>query len=253
MYQVVISENERRLADANERLTTAYNADKRQAAEFLVSQIELLKEERRALLEDNDSLNIKMNDLYSELDQQRRDSQVIDFLQGADGPYNDDDERQRRMFKRIQELEDLLVEMKQKSGVQRILELETQVNQLNIEVGRKAQLVEAANAKVEEFGKKETLCLAESEVITFFSELLKEKDDQLSRKNRQLDTMTLTEQQKQGERAKLESLVKERTEAYDDLKSRKVQFTEMIKERELRATQPDQRSKWFAEESELLA
>ena len=94
MYQVVISENERKLAEANERLTTVYGNEKRQAAEFLVSQIELLKEERRALLEDNDNLNIKLNELYSEIHQLRRDNQIIDFLQGAEGPaHSEEDER----------------------------------------------------------------------------------------------------------------------------------------------------------------
>jgi hypothetical protein len=57
----VITENERRLADANERIASMFHEkDKKQAAEFLVSQIELLKEERKALLVDNDALNIKL-------------------------------------------------------------------------------------------------------------------------------------------------------------------------------------------------
>jgi len=41
------------------------------------------------------------------------------------------------MFRRIEELEDLLIEMKQKSGVSRIIELETQINHLNLEIARK--------------------------------------------------------------------------------------------------------------------
>lgn len=59
----MITENDRRLAEANEKLAMVYNEhDKRVAAEFLASQIELLKEERRALLEDNDVLNLRISE-----------------------------------------------------------------------------------------------------------------------------------------------------------------------------------------------
>ena len=46
--------------------------DKRIAAEFLVSQIELLKEERRALLEDNDALNVKLHESYADNEDLRK-------------------------------------------------------------------------------------------------------------------------------------------------------------------------------------
>jgi FtsZ-binding cell division protein ZapB len=39
-----------------------------------VSQIELLKEERRALLEDNDDLNGKLNELYFENEALRKEA-----------------------------------------------------------------------------------------------------------------------------------------------------------------------------------
>lgn len=66
-YQSVMAENDRRLADANDRIANSFSDhEKRKAAEFLASQIELLKEERRALLEDNDLLNVRINDLLME-------------------------------------------------------------------------------------------------------------------------------------------------------------------------------------------
>lgn len=48
----------------------------------MVSQIELLKEERRALLEDNDALNIKLHEQYAENETLRKQMQVVEFLQG---------------------------------------------------------------------------------------------------------------------------------------------------------------------------
>lgn len=93
-YQAVISENERRLADANERITQLFQEkDKRSAAEFLVSQIELLKEERKALLEDNDALNIKLHDAYAENEDLRKHLQILDFLQSSEGIVNNEEER----------------------------------------------------------------------------------------------------------------------------------------------------------------
>ena len=61
------------------------------------------------------------------------------------------------MFKRIEELEDLLVEMKQKSGVAKIVELETQLTQANIEIGRKTQIIDELSTKLREAGGKEVV------------------------------------------------------------------------------------------------
>ncbi len=59
-----------------------------------MSQIELLKEERRALLDDNDALNIRLHDMQVEYDALRKDVEIIDFLHGLDmHPHSDDEER----------------------------------------------------------------------------------------------------------------------------------------------------------------
>lgn len=107
------------------------------------------------------------------------------------------------MFKRIEELEDLLIEQKQKSGVAKIVELETSINQLNVEIGRKSQLIETQNEKFRENQKKETMYLDESEAINFFSELLKDKDSQIKKLQSKLDSLSNSEQIKEAERQKL--------------------------------------------------
>lgn len=56
-----------------------------------MSQIELLKEERRALLDDNDTLNAKLNDLYFENEALRKEVQTFDFLREGE-------DKERRMF-----------------------------------------------------------------------------------------------------------------------------------------------------------
>lgn len=155
------------------------------------------------------------------------------------------------MFKRIEELEDLLIEQKQKSGVSKIIELETSINHLNLEIGWKSQLIEDLNEWLKLNQKKETLYLDESEAINFFSELVKEKDLTIKKLQQRIDTLSTLEQEKETERAKLAQLVERRTEEFDDLKSKRVRFTEMMREWDLRPVVPDQRSKWFEEESEM--
>lgn len=180
-YQSVMAENDRRLADANDRISATYHeSDKRHAAEFLASQIELLKEERRALLEDNDLLNVRINDMIMENEALRQDNQIVDFLQGTELMYgNEDAEKMKRMYKRIEELEDLLVESKQKSGVNRIIDLEAQISSHNLEIAHKGELNAQLQERLVNEKKKEMSYFDETEAINFFSALLKEKDEKL--------------------------------------------------------------------------
>ena len=57
---------------------------------------------------------------------------------------------------RIEELEDLLIEMKQKSGVAKIVDQESQINALNLDVGVKEKVIRDLNNKFDELSKKET-------------------------------------------------------------------------------------------------
>jgi hypothetical protein len=45
-----------------------------------------------------------------------------------------------------------------------------------LEIARKGNTIDDLNERIKGISKKETLCLDESEAITFFSELLKEKE-----------------------------------------------------------------------------
>lgn len=180
-YQSVMAENDRRLADANDRIASSYHDhEKRKAAEFLASQIELLKEERRALLEDNDLLNIKINDLGMENESLRQAAQLVNFLSGTEQLYgNEDEERMKRMYKRIEELQDLLTEAKHKAGVNRIVDLQDQILALQLEIAQKQELNDSLNKRLLNEKSKEVLYFDESEAINFFSALIKEKDEKL--------------------------------------------------------------------------
>lgn len=156
------------------------------------------------------------------------------------------------MFWRIEELEDLLIEMKQKSGVSWIVELEGQINHLNLEIARKGMMIEELNEWIKDISKKETMCLDESEAINFFSELLKEKESIIKKLSSQVGTLTNLEQEKESERQKLTQLIEKRNEEFDDLKSKWVRFTEMMKDRDLRTGVQDGRSKWFGDDESIM-
>jgi hypothetical protein len=93
-----------------------------------------------------------------------------------------------------------LVETKQKSGIQRVLELEAQVSEAHTEAGRKQKQVEALEQKLKEFGKKELRYIDESEAIAFFSGLIKDKDAQIRALTAQGQKLTVLEQERAQER-----------------------------------------------------
>lgn len=193
------------MADANERIAATYHDhEKRKAAEFLSSQIELLKEERRALLEDNDVLNMRINDLLMENEALRQSNQIVDFLQGTEQMYgNEDEERMKRMYKRIEELEDLLVELKQKSGVNRIIDLEAQISALNVELGDKSRLNEELQERLQSEEKKETCYFDENDSINFFSALIKEKEEKIKSLSKKLGEKNQYLEQREQEKQKI--------------------------------------------------
>ncbi len=90
-----------------------------------------------------------------------------------------------------------MIEMKQKSGVSKIVDQETQINSLNLEIGLKEKTIEGLNAKFGELCKKETQYLDREEAVNFFSELLKEKDEEIQSLKVSLKSQSTIEQEKE--------------------------------------------------------
>lgn len=124
---------------------------------------------------------------------------------------------------------------------------------MNIEIARKGVLIEELNDRIKDVSKKETMCLDESEAINFFSELLKEKDAIIQKLSSKVGTLTNLEQVKESERQKLTELIEKWNEEFDDLKSKRVWFTEMMKDRDIRTGGvQDGRAKWFGEDESII-
>ncbi len=153
----------------------------------------------------------------------------MDFLHGIEGPAaTEEEERSQRMFKRIEELEDLLIEMKQKSGVAKIVELETQLTQSNIEIGKKTQMVDELSAKLRDQESKQIIFLPATDQVKVLQD---RAGPSLGEK----------------ERDQLKQLIDKPSEILED-DGKKVKFSDLTQERELRNTAQDNRSKWFVDE-----
>lgn len=252
-YQSVLAENDRRLAEANDLISLNFeDSEKRKAAEFLVSQIELLKEERRALLEDNDILNAKINEILMENETLKQDNLTVEFLRGAEVMYgNRDDEKMKRMYKRVEELEDMLLENKQKTGVSKIIELESQISALNKEIGE--HLEDKAHLKqvLEKDKNNQMHYFDENKSIDFFTALLKEKDEKIKILNAQIDKLNKRDLDKNQnvEQVMLErDAVKKEVES---LKNKLEKYMDLMKTHSNKTHIQDERSKWIMDEESM--
>ncbi|CAI2365628.1 unnamed protein product [Moneuplotes crassus] len=254
-YQSVMAENDRRLAEANDRIADSYDDhEKRKAAEFLATQIELLKEERRALLEDIDVLNLKINDLMLENDNLKHAHQLVGLPYSDEQVYgSEEEEKIKRMFRRIEELEDLVVQEKQKSGVNRIIDLEAQISVLNYEIEQKSALNESLQSKLVEQRKKEISCYDESESLNYFSALIKEKDEKIKTLTRKLNEQNLIAQERKREN--YEKLVQDKEISYkenEEISLQKGRLLEIMKENHFsNSNNDDDRNKWIVEEESM--
>mmetsp|Transcript_23053 Transcript_23053/g.20472 ORF Transcript_23053/g.20472 Transcript_23053/m.20472 type:complete len:286 (+) Transcript_23053:27-884(+) len=254
-YQSVMAENDRRLAEANDRIALSYtDHSKRRAAEFLCSQLELLKEERRALLEDIDILNLKMNDIGLENDTLKHSQQLVGLPYSDENVYgSEEEEKIKRMFRRIEELEDLIVEEKQKAGVNRIIDLETQISTLNYEVEQKSQLSERLQGKLLGQNKREVVSFDESQSLEFFANLIKEKDDKIKFLNRKVNEKNLyLEDQEREKNEKFENEKEENKKDVAEISLHRDRLMDIMKDQQyVNKNQNDERNKWILEEDSI--
>ena len=227
--------------------------EKRKAAEFLASQIELLKEERRALLDDNDMLNVRINDLIMENEELRHDNQLVEFLKGTEQLYgNEYEEKLKRMYKRIEELEDMLLEAKHKSGVNRIIDLEAQISSLNLEIAQKTELIDSLSQKLQSEKNKEMQYFDEAQSINFFTSLIKEKDEKIKGLLRQMEKRNILVQEKEQERQKITVERDDVKREVQNLKDKRDKFMNIMKDLQQNTLlHEDDRSKWIADEESM--
>lgn len=85
-YQGLVTTTDRKLALLNSKIPQLmHTIDKRQAGEFLVEQMQLLQEERRALVGENEKLHLMITDLNIENESLRRRMEGVG-LSAIQGP-----------------------------------------------------------------------------------------------------------------------------------------------------------------------
>lgn len=111
-FQSILSTTERKVIEANQRLAfVQHSEEKRIAAEYLVEQIRVAGDEKQVLLSENDSLHLKLQEVSDEY--QRLYSECRDYLTFKQNPNVVNSDSHSKLLLRIEELEDLVVELKQ--------------------------------------------------------------------------------------------------------------------------------------------
>ena len=132
-YQGVISLNERKLIEANQRLAYVQQTeDKRAAAEYLVQQIQMAGEEKQSLIMELDNNHLKMQELSDEYARLMNECKnYLSFKQNPTvppgKPFSQESvmQAQQKLLLRIEELEDLVIELKNQQRPTEIIDMKT--------------------------------------------------------------------------------------------------------------------------------
>lgn len=95
--------------------------EKRAAAEYLVHQIQIAGEEKQVLLAENDGLHLKIQEINDEY--QRLFADCKDYLAFKQNPSASLADSHQKLLLRIEELEDLVVELKQQQSPVELVDL----------------------------------------------------------------------------------------------------------------------------------
>ena len=128
-FQAIIVNTENKVIEANKRLAQSMqNPEKRASAEYLVEQIRGVQADNTTLLEDNQKLAYQVESLRFENERLWRDLQQHQMAQDN--------------VQRIEELEDLVHELRSQASAQQIIELEQIIQEQSLQVGRLERLVQ---------------------------------------------------------------------------------------------------------------
>jgi len=148
--------------------------DKRAAAEYLVEQTRLAAEERQFLINENETLHFKLQDVQNELMMLQRETQVfMDAKQGMIYGSDPNVTSLQRMIQRVEELEDLTHELKAQHNAHDLVETKT----LLLEKEKELELYRRRTQDLLE--KKKTLkaLFDEEDLYTQFKKQLQAKDE----------------------------------------------------------------------------
>ncbi|CDW73388.1 UNKNOWN [Stylonychia lemnae] len=137
-YQGLVAQIERKLIEANQRLAYVQQTDdKRAAAEYLVEQLRVQTDEKQSIIFENQNLYLAYQELQDE--HQRILRECKDFLALRQGQISSMDpslQNQQKLLIRIEELEDLIVDLKHQQSPSEIIDLKQHLTNKELEVNR---------------------------------------------------------------------------------------------------------------------
>jgi len=226
-YQTLYADTDRKVANLNSKFISLVSeereASERQAAEFLVQQMVEIQEERERIANENEQLHLQIQELIGE--SKRLNEEMQDLQQWFNGERASmiDDRgagvNVGKMKMRIDELEDLLHEIKQNEGVRRVTEL----NDTIAELERKLAFQEKSNLDLKDKlsdVKANAGTIHEQSAIDFFTKLLEEKDQLITHLKTQNDVLLSKEKQYQIEIEHLKDNLQQSSLQFENYKQR---------------------------------
>ncbi|KAL4469368.1 hypothetical protein ABPG72_006004 [Tetrahymena utriculariae] len=205
--QTLYSDFDRKINEYNTKLQRVFDehediGDKqRDAAEFLVQQVALMQEERKNLAVENENLHTQIQELISEVEKMKQelenyailfDVSVMDLSSNKANQGN----IISKLKNRIDELEDLINETKQKESVGKLIELQDLFEELEKKFDRERIISDELNKQLKTIqltNKSESI--NEQNCIDFFSNLLDEKDKKMQILANQVEQFQMKEKQ----------------------------------------------------------
>ncbi|KAL4430235.1 hypothetical protein ABPG74_014794 [Tetrahymena malaccensis] len=205
--QTLYSDFDRKINEYNTKLQRVFDehedlGDKqRDAAEFLVQQVAFMQEERKNLAVENENLHTQIQELISEVEKMKQELEnyaIIFDVSVMDLSSNKANQGNiiSKLKNRIDELEDLINETKQKESVGKLIELQDLFEELEKKLDRERIISDELNKQLKTIqltNKSEQI--NEQNCIDFFSNLLDEKDKKIQILANQVEQFQMKEKQ----------------------------------------------------------
>eukprot|EP00347_Sterkiella_histriomuscorum_P018962 403343492 len=137
-YQSLVAQLERKIIEANQRFAFIQQIDdKRAAAEYLVEQMRVISEEKQSVIYENQGLHKNIQDIQDELQKLLREcSEFIAIKSGQQYSGDAVAQSQGKLLMRIEELEDLIQDLKNQQSSQEMVELKQLIASKELEIQR---------------------------------------------------------------------------------------------------------------------
>lgn len=181
-YNALISQNDKRLADALAQIPTCYdrfNVNKEEAARFLVHQVNLFLLEKPRLINDNAMLNKRVIDLQYQNEKLKDEICKTSVKISQMGNPNE-------LIAKIEELQDIIIQLKEINPPESKIDYENCIRKYSIQIDNKDKLIQELKEKLDKAMNSSNVFFDEREIINSVSQALRDKDELISKLKNQI-------------------------------------------------------------------